>query len=253
MKKDIGKLEPHITARCAINSPSTGIFDTHRFMKGLEVSARGRGALFAYGCVVYGIEKTREGFLARIRDADGGKISLSTKVLINSAGLYSDEISRMAGLDKIDYNLTYCKGQYFRISSQKSCKIKHLIYPAPNSEEGTLGIHATPDLDGSVRLGPDTQYIKREEDYSVDEARRSYFYESVRGFLSFIEPGDLTADTAGIRPKLHGPGGGFKDFIIRHEGDSNLHNFINLIGIESPGLTCSLAVARYVKEIVKNI
>jgi L-2-hydroxyglutarate oxidase LhgO len=129
--------------------------------------------------------------------------------------------------------------------------IKSLVYPVSKPKSGGLGIHATVDLGGGVRLGPDDEYLeKREKDYSVDEVKRSEFFNSANKFLPFLEEQDLSADTAGIRPKLQEQGGTFRDFIIREEKDKGLPRLINLIGIESPGLTASPAIARYVRQLL---
>jgi L-2-hydroxyglutarate oxidase LhgO len=119
----------------------------------------------------------------------------------------------------------------------------------PKKDRAGLGIHATLDLAGGLRLGPDDEYIDK-IDYNVDVSKQKVFYENVRRILPFIQEDDLSPDMAGIRPKLQGPGQDFRDFIIRDEADNGLPAFIDLIGIESPGLTSSLSIARIVKGIV---
>lgn len=251
-KDEIRKMEPHIQAVSAIHSPSTGIIDTHQLMKYLESFAKEKGAIFAYGCEVVGIEKKQGSYQVDIRDADGEKTDLSTRVLINSAGLNSDIIAQMAGLERPEYKLVYSKGEYFRLQTEKSRLISRLIYPVPDKTHGSLGIHATPDLSGSIRLGPDAEFIERKLDYSLDEAKKEHFCDSVKKFLPFVESSHLSSDTAGIRPKLTGAEGEFRDFIIQDEEIDGFPNFINLIGIESPGLTCALAIARYIQDISKK-
>jgi L-2-hydroxyglutarate oxidase LhgO len=115
-----------------------------------------------------------------------------------------------------------------------------------------MGIHATLDIEGRMRLGPNARYME-DIDYRVDEAQKEFFYRSVKDFLPFIENDDLEPEMAGIRPKLQGPGDGFRDFIIRHEHEKGLPGFINLIGIESPGLTSAPAIARYVDTMVSEM
>jgi L-2-hydroxyglutarate oxidase LhgO len=161
----------------------------------------------------------------------------------------------MAGIDirQAKYELHYCKGQYFRVKASKSGLLKRLVYPVPEVKSAGLGIHATVDLGGSLRLGPDDEYLRsRERDYSVDHGKRFAFYSSVKKFMPFLEEEDLSADISGIRPKLQGPGEDFRDFIIQEESARGLPGFINTIGIESPGLTASPAIARYVKELIKR-
>ncbi|MEE9500377.1 MAG: FAD-dependent oxidoreductase, partial [Candidatus Omnitrophota bacterium] len=135
-------------------------------------------------------------------------------------------------------------GQYFRIRNPKKFSITHLVYPPPT--EIGLGIHVTPDLAGGLRFGPDAKYVS-DIDYNIDEKEKKVFFDSVSKFLPVLEPDDLIPDTAGIRPKLQGKDEGFRDFIIREESEKGFPNFVNLIGIESPGLTSSLAIAEKVK------
>jgi L-2-hydroxyglutarate oxidase LhgO len=130
--------------------------------------------------------------------------------------------------------------------------VKRLIYPVPEVKDTGLGVHVTLDLEGRMRLGPNTQYVDS-IDYAVDSRHKDAFYSAAKKMLPFIEYEDLEPEMAGIRPKLQGPGEDVKDFVIRDESDRGLPGFIDLIGIESPGLTSSLAIARYVADMVKNL
>ena len=248
-KDEIKGMEPNIQAVSAIHSPSTGIVDSHKLMKILESQAKNNGVIFAYGCEVIGIEKKQDGYQLEIIDADGEKLSLSTRLIINSAGLYADKIAEMAGMDveKAGYKLNYSKGEYFRIKGNKAKLVHNLIYPTP--KETSLGIHTVADLQGQVKLGPNAFYVN-EINYDIEPQHAGEFYESTNKFLPFLEPGDLTEDMAGIRPKLQKAGEGAKDFIISNEGDKGFPNLVNLIGIESPGLTASLAIANYAAGVI---
>lgn len=239
---DIKKIEPNVEARAAILSPSTGIFDTHSFMKSLLFWFENNRGQIAYNTQVTGIDKIKAGFEVSVKDAREGSFKFTTQVLINCAGLWSDKVAGLAGLRKEEYRLKYCKGDYFRVNSKKAGLVSRLVYPVPKENRAGLGIHATLDLAGALRLGPDDEYVK-EINYDIDASKRRAFYESVRGFLPFIEYEDLSVDTAGIRPKLQGESEGFRDFIIKDEVDNGLPGLINLIGIESPGLTASLSIA----------
>lgn len=250
-KKEIGEIEPHVKAEAAIYSPSTGILDTHGFMKSLVVRFEGRGGSIVYNTQVLGIDKKKDGFKVRVNDKTEGSFTFSAQIIINCAGLHSDRIAAMVGLKDDEYSLKYCKGDYFRVAQQKAMHIKRLIYPVPGEDRPGLGIHATLDLVGGLRLGPDDEYVDR-IDYRVDESKKKVFYESVRVFLPFIDLEDISPDTAGIRPKLQGEGEGFRDFVIKDESDNGLAGFINLIGIESPGLTSSLSIAKMVRDMVEN-
>lgn len=247
-KDELKKLEPNVNAEAAIYSPSTGVVDTHAFMKKLSDKFEGCAGAIAYGCELIGIEKTKQGFVLAVKDK-GGEFKFLSRVLINSAGLNSDKISAMAGLDNPEYKLKYCKGDYFRASSSKSKLIGRLVYPVPKKDRAGLGIHATVDMAHQLRLGPDDEYVS-DINYDVDPRKAKAFYESTRQFLPFIELQDISPDMAGVRPKLQGNGEGFRDFIIKDESENNLPGFINLIGIESPGLTAALSIARIVAGFV---
>ena len=253
-KNELGEVEPHVSALYGLYSSSTGIVDSHRLMQYLLGVAEENGAVVAYNSEVVNIEKLHDGYKVSVKN-NNDMLVLKTRVLINSAGIDADIIAAMAGIDveNAGYRLHFCKGRYFRVNSAKSSLIHRLIYPVPKPKRGGLGIHATLDLGGALRLGPDDEYLeKREKDYSIDNSGRHIFYESVNKFLPFIEENDLTADMAGIRPKLQGPRDDFRDFVIQEEADKGFAGFINLIGIESPGLTASLAIGRYVRGIIKR-
>jgi len=220
-------------------------------LKLLYRQARGKDAEFVFGTEVVGIERIGANYRVEIRDREGISAVIS-QVVINAAGLNSDRIAQLAGIDiaKAGYKLHYCKGEYFSLSSKYRNVVNRLIYPTP--EQAGHGIHVTPRLDGGVRLGPNARYVE-EVDYRVDETQREAFYNSVQRFLPHIELEDLDPEFAGIRPKLQGPGEAFRDFVIAHEEKTGFPGLINLIGIESPGLTASPAIARYVGRIVKEL
>lgn len=247
---EVKKLEPEVKAVAAILSPSTGIIDSYGLMKYFLGVAVDNHARIVYKAKVTGIEKLANKYKITVEDS-AGNFSFLTRVLINSAGLNSAQIAGVAGIDiaRAGYELHYCKGEYFS-TSQKLAKM--LIYPIPEPTEGGLGIHITPDLQGRIKLGPNSYYVDK-IDYKVDDRSRREFYDSARKLLPSIEYDELEPDFAGIRPKLQGEGEGFRDFVIRHERDKGLEGLINLIGIESPGLTAAPAIGRYVKDMVDEI
>jgi len=254
-REDMRRMEPAIDGRAALYSPETGIFDSHIFMQRLFSKAKDGGTAILFDSEVTGIKKSSDGYEATIKEKSGNT-GLSVKIVVNCAGLDSDTVAAMAGVDikKERYELRYCKGQYFRVSRKKSGRVKRLIYPVPKPKAGGLGIHATPDLDGGMRLGPDHEFLKdRTKDYSVDESRKKDFFMSAKKLMPFLEEEDLHADTSGIRPKLDGHGSDFRDFIIKEESANGLPGFIDLIGIESPGLTASLAIAEDVGRLIRNL
>lgn len=245
--REIRRLEPAVRVREALFSPSTGIVDSHQLMQALLSRLQAAGATMAFRSDVTAIRPDGDGFDVEI---NGGEYRLQTKVLVNSAGLASDRLAAMAGIDvdAADYRLKFCKGSYFSASSAP--RLKHLVYPAPDREKEGLGIHATVDLAGRVRFGPDVEYVDR-IDYAVDERRRGRFHEAVRLYLPGIPAEALQPDMCGIRPKLQGPGEAYRDFIIREESERGLPGLISLVGIESPGLTASLAIGRRVAALAE--
>ncbi|MFA6281674.1 MAG: NAD(P)/FAD-dependent oxidoreductase [Candidatus Omnitrophota bacterium] len=254
-EKELKKTEPNVSAKCAIYSPDTGILDSHSLMKYFEEKIKGNKAEIAYNCKVIGLSKISDGYEVAVKDVSGEIFKFVARVVVNSAGLDSDTIAKMAGIniEKQDYVLKYCKGQYFRVGSQKKCAlVNRLVYPVPHENAAGLGVHVTKDLAGGLRLGPDTCYVNRNNfDYEVDILKKKDFLHSALKFLPFLKEEDLTSDTAGIRPKLQGDGEDFRDFVIKEESGIGFPGLINLIGIESPGLTSAPAIARYVKAILK--
>jgi L-2-hydroxyglutarate oxidase LhgO len=248
---ELKKLEPDIEARAGLLSPSTGILDSYSLLKFLYNQAREKGAEFVFNTEVIGIEKAGTKYEVQIRDQDG-IFAFVAHVVVNSAGLNSDKIAQLAGMDiaKAGYELHYCKGEYFSLSSKYRNLVSRLIYPTP--EQAGHGIHVTPGLDGRLRLGPNARYIEA-TDYSVDETQKEAFYNSAKRFFPLVELEDLAPEFAGIRPKLQAPREAFRDFVIAHEEKAGFPGLINLIGIESPGLTASLAIARYVGKMVGEL
>ncbi|GAB4294768.1 MAG: NAD(P)/FAD-dependent oxidoreductase [Marinilabiliales bacterium] len=246
-------LEPNINAFTSIFFPTTGIIDVSSLMKQLETDACLNNTQFVYGTEVTQIKKINHGYEVIINDSDNNKYSFTTKIVINAAGLDADTVSFSAGIMDPTYQLYYCKGDYFSIINGKNKLLKHLIYPVPPRDKTSLGIHSTLDLTKRLKLGPDVTYLNnREIIYQVNKESKLKFYESAVKFLPFIELNDLVPDQAGIRPKLQGQGDKVRDFIIKEESNNGYPGFVNLIGIESPGLTSCLAIAKYVKSLLDN-
>jgi L-2-hydroxyglutarate oxidase LhgO len=254
-ERQIKQYEPELTGVAAVYSAETGIIDSHKFLTFLEGESRANGVAIVYKALVTGIESRNGGYKVSVNNC-GETVEIQATTVINCAGLDSDNVAAMAGIDiyKENYLLHYCKGQYFRVSSSKAKLLSHLAYPVPRPKSAGLGVHATLDLAGGLRLGPDDHYLEnRIKDYSVDENSKEDFYQSAVKFIPFLKREDLSTDLSGIRPKLQPKGGEFRDFIIRGETDKGLPGLINLIGIESPGLTASLAIAAMVKAICSDL
>ncbi len=247
-RTEVKKLEPNVEARAGLLSPSSGIVDSYSLLKFLHDQAREQGAAFVFGTEVIGIERMGTKYEVQVRDRDGISAFVA-HIIVNCAGLDSDRIAQLAGIDiaKSGYGLHYCKGEYFGLDSKYRNLVSRLIYPTP--EQAGHGIHWRQTLDGRVLLGPSAHYVET-IDYAVDETHKQYFYNSAKRFLPFLKLEDLTAESAGIRPKLQGPGDQFRDFVIQHEQKAGFPGLINLIGIESPGLTAALAIARYVSTMM---
>jgi L-2-hydroxyglutarate oxidase LhgO len=244
-KSQIRGLEPFIKAVGAIHSPDTGTVSAHYLMDYYLHNAKAKGADIVYGTRVVGVEKVSGGYKVATLDSNGDRFEFVAERVVNAAGLHSDEIAKMTGKE---YSLHYCKGDYFSIDNVKRGLVQRLIYPVPEENHVGLGVHLTLDINGRMKLGPDATYIEKVEDYRVDGMKRDQFYEAASKFLPFIHKADVVPDMSGIRPKLQGPGEGVRDFVISED----LPGFVNLVGIESPGLTAAPAIARYVKNILKN-
>jgi L-2-hydroxyglutarate oxidase LhgO len=242
-RAEIKRLEPNVEAVAGFLSPSTGIIDSWGLMRSFYGRARENGADFVFNAEVVGIEKTTDGFKVSVKEPKHTSF-LHATVVINAAGFFSDKVAALAGIDidKANYRIHYCKGEYFSVDPRVGHVVERLIYPVP--EQAGTGIHISLNLEGQIKLGPSARYVDA-IDYSVDETSKTDFYRAAHRYLPAIQLDDLSPDFAGIRPKLQGPGAGFRDFVIKEESDRGLPGLINLIGIESPGLTASPAIARY--------
>jgi L-2-hydroxyglutarate oxidase LhgO len=252
-KEQVLKKEPHVVAQEGLFSPSTGIVDSHLLMGYFEQSAMASGTTVGYNCRVTGLSRGKDGYIVRVLDADGQEMDLETDIVINAAGLYSDRICEMAGIavDASGYRIHPCKGEYFSVSNRHRGRLSHLVYPAPTAV--SLGVHAVLKLDKSLKLGPNAFYVDAIEDYDVDSSHRHEFFETARTYLPFLDEGDLSPDMSGIRPKLQTAKESFRDFVIREESDRGLPRFINLVGIESPGLTAACAIADHAGRMVESL
>jgi L-2-hydroxyglutarate oxidase LhgO len=250
-KQKLGQIEPNVKADLALYSPSTGIVDTHQLMKFFQTQAEKEGAVVGYNCTVKGIQREAGGYRIGFSDADGRDERIAAEIVVNCAGLDADTVAAMAGIDidKAGCRLHPCKGEYFAVAPRHKGKLSRLVYPAPTAI--SLGIHVVLDLGGALKLGPNAFYTESRDDYRVDPSHQGEFFDSARRFLPFLEHGDLSPDMAGIRPKLQGPGMTFRDFVVAEESSKGLPGLINCIGIESPGLTASPALAEHVAGLVR--
>jgi L-2-hydroxyglutarate oxidase LhgO len=238
-------LEPELSCRAALLSPSTGIIDSHALMLGY------RGDLEACGGVVALRADVQSGKIGegRIILETGGSdgLRLSCTSVVNSAGFLAPDVAQ-----KLDGFLQtavpkgfLCKGSYYTFAGRSP--FRHLIYPMPN--EVALGVHLTFDLGGQVRFGPDVEWVE-EVNYDVDPKRADLFYDAVGRYWSGLPAGALSPGYAGIRPRTVGPGGGAQDFEIQGPADHGVPGLVNLFAIESPGITASLAIGDVVAQLL---
>ena len=250
---EIRTVEPHVRATAALWSPDTGIVDSHLLMARLLADAEGAGCAAAWRHTLVGVDVIPDGYRVTAATEGGEETGVTARRVVNSAGLDADRVAALAGfdLDACGYRLHYARGHYFRVHPRRQHLASHLIYPTPI--HGGLGIHVTLDLAGGLRLGPDVEYLpERTQDYAVPEALRERFHGAVSRYLEGLEPADLSPDLAGIRPKLQAPDEDFRDFVIREESDRGRPGWVNLVGIESPGLTCALEIGTMVRESLEH-
>lgn len=247
----VARMEPEVAAVAGLWSPETGIFDSHQVLLALIAEIEAGGGHVALRSPFEAAEAGPAGFTVHTGGADPA--GLTAARLINCAGLTATAAARrIAGLDAATIPpMRYAKGSYFSLSGP--APFARLIYPAP--VDGGLGIHATLDLAGHVRFGPDVEWCPagtRAEalDYRVDPGRAALFAAAVRRYWPGIDERRLVPDYAGIRPKLSGPGEPPADFAIQGPADHGCPGLVNLYGIESPGLTSALAIAEHVMEIL---
>ena len=237
---EVKKREPHIHSAGALWVPSAGIIDSHTVMQKLEYQIKSQDGVVVYNSEVTDIQYENDNYLVLF---DNLNYTATSPIVINSAGLWCDKISSMVGIT--DYQLHICKGEYYKTSLYRH-QINSLIYPLPT--EISLGTHIVLHLDGTIGFGPNAYYVDK-IDYSMDNSNKKTFLKHINKYMDLPE-NSLSEDFAGIRPKIQAPGEPSQDFIIINETDKGYNNFINLIGIESPGLTCSLAIGEYVQSII---
>jgi L-2-hydroxyglutarate oxidase LhgO len=241
----VSTLEPEIRCTAALLSPSTGILDVQGYMLALQASAERFGTTIAFQTEFNGAEKRGKLFDVWTRGAGGETTRLKCRTLVNCAGHGAHAVA--AGIDGFSVDLLpprfLAKGSYCSLSGK--APFNHLIYPVPVS--GALGIHATLDVTGAVRFGPDIQWVDT-LDYALPSGLPEKFMGAIQPYWPGVETRSLSPSYCGIRPKIHGPDESFADFSIQFEDRHGMAGLVNLFGIESPGVTASLAIARYVGD-----
>ena len=238
------QLEPNLHCTAALLSPATGIVDSHSYMLALQGDAEERGAMLAFHSPVQKGRATEAGIEIEVGGAE--PMTVRARTLVNSAGLHAPKLAQGIGgmpADKIP-SPYYAKGNYFTLAGRSP--FSRLIYPVP--VPGGLGVHITVDLGGQAKFGPDVEWIDG-IDYTVDPHRADKFYAAVRKYWPALKDGALQPGYAGIRPKIVPQGAPAQDFVIQGPTDHGVPGLIHLFGIESPGLTASLALAERVVRV----
>ena len=237
--------EPALAGQAAILSPSTGIIDSHALMMSYLDDAESAGAMLALATPVIRGEVGGSGILLDLGGAEPTR--LRTRTLVNAAGLSAWAVSgRIEGVDPATVPPRHlCKGSYFGLAT--CAPFTHLVYPVPS--QAGLGTHLTLDMAGRARFGPDVEWVET-VDYAVEPARADQFYDAIRRYWPDLPDGALQPDYAGVRPKVVGPGQAGGDFVIQSPDQTGAPGYVALYGIESPGLTASLAIADRVLSLI---
>ena len=230
--------EPAVFCVKALWSPSTGIIDSHGLMLSYQGDAEAAGGMIAFHAPVEGGVIEGDGICLSV--GGDAPATLKAKFVINSAGLHAQKMaSSIVGIPKDTIPpCYYAKGNYYSLLGK--APFKRPIYPVP--EKAGLGVHVTVDLGGQIRFGPDVEWID-DLNYDVDPARADAFYSAVRAYYPDLPDGAIQPGYSGIRPKLQAPGEAARDFLVQGPSDHGITGLVNLYGIESPGLTASLAIA----------
>lgn len=251
-RKAVQESEPLVKASAALYSANTGIVDSHALMNSLLTNAQSAGVEYVSRTNVERVECSAKGFEVHTMCGDFSQkeaFQFHCSALINAAGLGAQALA--SKIDAVESahipRLHLSKGNYFRLSGRSP--FQHLIYPLPAHQTSGLGIHASIDLGGAVRFGPDIEAIEA-IDYSVNVQRKAQFVEAIRRYFPSLDPAQLVPDYAGVRPKLYSADGKAMDFVLQTSQVHGVPGLVQLFGIESPGLTASLAIA---EEIAKQL
>jgi glycerol-3-phosphate dehydrogenase len=235
----VARREPQIKAKAGLRVPSAGLVESEGLVKALAAQAARKGAHIATSARMETLEPSQSAI--RVKAGQAGDIE--TRVLVNAAGLYADEVAALCG--NSSYRIYPCRGEYWEVAAQDVMLAHDLIYPAPDPTGLYLGVHLTRTLAGTLLAGPNARYIERKDDYEKGLEPREEFCRRVQKLLPNVSPSDLRPAFSGIRPKLTAPGKkGQADFVV--ERDAAHPNIIHLVGIESPGLTAALSLANTV-------
>ncbi|QJD59516.1 NAD(P)/FAD-dependent oxidoreductase [Pseudomonas sp. gcc21] len=249
--EQVHELEPDVKAVAGLFSPLTGIIDSHALMQSYEAALQSHGGTLVCNARIEAVEQTPTGLRVSGHSA-GESFELSTAWLINAGGLFAQQLAAHVQGFPISAipPVHYCKGSYFAYSGPSP--FRHLVYPMPEANTAGLGVHATLDMGGQLRFGPDVLY-QDDLNYQVDPSLAPSFARAIRRYWPQCEPERLVPGYAGIRAKLSGPSEVARDFTVQDARAHGVSGLINLFGIESPGLTSSLAIAEKVAMLMDRL
>jgi L-2-hydroxyglutarate oxidase LhgO len=235
--------EPAVNTRFALWSPDSGIVNAEEYVKALLRTGEAEGVIFLPGTKLLGADSRADGIALRTE-----RETILARTVVNAAGLYADDVSRMLGGET--FTIYPCRGEYAEFTPAKRALVRALVYPLPHASGHGLGVHLVRTTGGQVWLGPTIRYQQRKDDYESDREPLEAFAESARRLIDGVTIDDLRLSGSGIRAKLHPPTESFADFMIRRDRENPA--IIQASGIDSPGLTSSLAVGRLVSELVAD-
>ena len=246
---EVARREPSVRAVAGLLSPRTGIVDAHALCLSLAAELEAAGGVVLLHNTLEAIERAGPAWRVTARAKGEAPASVLAAALVNAAGLHADRVAGLAGVDveAAGYRQHPCKGDYFALAPGAPLRFGGLVYPVHGA--AGLGVHVTLDLGGRVKFGPDASYVAT-LDYAVDPGKAEAFAEAAGRYLPGLRAEWLSPDQSGIRPKLQGPGDAFRDFVIAEESARGLPGLVNLVGIESPGLTAALAIGERVAELL---
>lgn len=246
-QSEVRELEPEVSSVGGVFSPSTGIIDSHNYMLNLLGDAENAGAVVVYQTSIALIKAKEDGFIVKTEGLNAHEIK--AEIVVNAAGLHACDVAKT--IADLDENLIpqpfYAKAHYYSLSGRNP--FKHLVYPV--ARKASLGVHVTVDMGGAARFGPDLDWIDG-VDYSFDNSREELFFDAIRRYWPSLNRDQLQPGYTGIRPKISGPYEPAADFLIQSQKDHRMKGLINLFGIESPGLTSSLALAEMVSQLIES-
>lgn len=240
-KTDISALEPSVDAAIALWSPDTGIVDASSLVRTLAAQAEQAGAAMLPSTSPQEVELTSNGFAVHT-----GRETIAAQVLVNAAGLFADDVSRLCGGEP--FRIWACRGDYAVLTRRAAARFTRPIYPLPEPSGHGLGVHITPTPGGDVTLGPTSRYQDSKTDYESDRPTLDFFLDAARRLVPTLSRDDVREGPSGIRAKLHPPHEHFADFLVRP--DTQQPRLVHAAGIDSPGLTSCLAIGRLVSGIV---